>query len=85
MIFASNKSMNMENTLSNKTVILGAGIAGISAGYHLRQKGLEPVIYEQGSDWGGLCGGFYVDSNKGKFWFDNAVHLSFADSYLQKV
>lgn len=43
------------------------------------------MIYEKSEDWGGLCGGFYVDSNKGKFWFDNAVHLSFADSYLQKV
>lgn len=82
MIFASNKSMNMENTLSNKTVILGAGIAGISAGYHLRQKGLEPVIYEQDSDWGGLCAHFTIDA----FRFDRFVHFTFTnDPYIKGI
>lgn len=70
-----------------KIAVLGAGIAGISAGFHAQEKypNAEVMIYEKSEDWGGLCGGFYVDSNKGKFWFDNAVHLSFADSYVQKV
>ncbi|WP_237416431.1 protoporphyrinogen/coproporphyrinogen oxidase [Helicobacter saguini] len=63
-----------------KVVILGAGIAGLSAGYHLKQKGIESVIYEKDSTWGGLCGNFVVDN----FLFDKAVHLSFAkDKYVQ--
>ena len=71
-----------------KIIILGAGIAGISAGFHAQKKypDTEITIYEKSNDWGGLCGGFYVDSSKGKFWFDNAVHLSFAnDSYIQQI
>lgn len=68
-----------------KIAVLGAGIAGISAGYHSLAKG-EVAVYEQSSTWGGMCGGFYLDSKIGKFWFDNAVHLSFAsDKYVQST
>jgi len=56
------------------TVILGSGIAGISAGYHLKQKGIPSIIYEKDSDWGGLCNSFVVDG----FRFDRFVHFSFA-------
>lgn len=67
-------------------VVLGAGIAGISAAYHLQEKGKYSVcVYEREGDWGGLCGGFYVDSKKGKFWFDNAVHLSFTSNSYAKA
>lgn len=55
-------------------VILGAGIAGISAAYHLKQKGKSSVIFEKDSDWGGLCGFFEIDG----FRFDRFVHFSFA-------
>lgn len=58
------------------TVILGAGIAGLSAGYHLRQKGVPSVIYEKDADWGGLCGSFEMDG----FRFDRFVHVSFPDN-----
>lgn len=63
----------MESILPNN-VILGAGIAGISAGYHLKQKGIDSVIYEKDNDWGGLCGNFSIDG----FRFDRFVHFSFA-------
>lgn len=63
----------MESILPNN-VILGAGIAGISAGYHLKQKGIDSVIYEKDNDWGGLCGNFTIDG----FRFDRFVHFSFA-------
>ena len=64
------------------TVILGAGISGISAGYHLAQKGINSVIYEKESDWGGLCGNFSIDG----FRFDKAIHLSFTeDKYVKKL
>ncbi|WP_045213318.1 FAD-dependent oxidoreductase [Desulfonatronovibrio magnus] len=33
--------------------ILGAGISGISAAYHLRQRGIESIVFEKDEDWGG--------------------------------
>lgn len=68
----------MESILPNN-VILGAGIAGISAGYHLAQKGIDSTIYEKDSDWGGLCGFFEIDG----FRFDRFVHFTFTtDDYI---
>ncbi len=64
------------------TVILGSGIAGISAGYHLQKRGEEAVIYERDSDWGGLCGNFTIDG----FRFDKFVHFTFApDDYIKNI
>ncbi len=60
--------------MPNKTIILGAGIAGLSAAYHLRLKGENPVVFERDPDWGGLCGNFTIDG----FRFDRFVHFSFA-------
>ena len=63
-------------------VILGAGIAGISAGYHLRKKGVDAIIYEKDNDWGGLCNNFTIDG----FRFDRFVHFSFApDKYTDDL
>ena len=65
-----------------KTVILGSGISGISAGYHLEQTGEKVAIYEKDSDWGGLCGNFTING----FLFDKFVHLSFAkDGYINNL
>ena len=58
----------------SNNVILGAGIAGISAAYHLKQKGESSVIFEKNNDWGGLCGFFEIDG----FRFDRFVHFTFA-------
>jgi protoporphyrinogen oxidase len=63
----------MENTSPNN-VILGSGIAGISAGYHLKKKGVRSIIFEKDNDWGGLCGYFTIDG----FRFDRFVHFTFA-------
>lgn len=74
--------------MKNKIIILGAGIAGISAAYHAKEKypKAEVIVFEKTNDWGGLCGGFYVSSPLGRFWFDNAVHLSFtSEEYVQKL
>lgn len=66
----------------HKTIILGSGIAGLSAAYHLNQKGISSTIYEKDNDWGGLCGFFEI---KG-FRFDRFVHFSFApDENDQKL
>ncbi|QKF81096.1 protoporphyrinogen/coproporphyrinogen oxidase [Halarcobacter ebronensis] len=64
------------------TVILGAGISGISASYHLNQKGIENIVFEKDDDWGGLCGNFGIDG----FRFDKAIHLSFtSDEYVKEL
>lgn len=65
-----------------KTIILGSGIAGISAGYHLEKEGNKVVIFEKDNDWGGLCGNFTIDG----FRFDKFVHFTFTDdSYIKGI
>lgn len=61
--------------------ILGAGIAGIAAGYHLSQRGIEHTIFEKNSSWGGLCDNFSIGED---FLFDKFVHLSFTKSEVVK-
>ncbi|MCH5284465.1 MAG: FAD-dependent oxidoreductase [Akkermansiaceae bacterium] len=63
----------MENT-SPGNVVLGAGVAGLSAAHHLHRRGEPVILCEQGDDWGGLCGFFTL----GGFRFDRFVHFSFA-------
>lgn len=64
------------------TAIIGSGIAGISAGYHLNKKGDSVVIYEKDNDWGGLCGNFTIDG----FRFDRFVHFTFTDDpYIKGI
>ena len=64
------------------TVVLGSGIAGISAAYHLEKQGDNVVVYERNSDWGGLCGNFTIDG----FRFDKFVHFTFADDeYIRNL
>ena len=62
-------------------VILGAGIAGIAAGYHLSQRGIEHTIFEKNASWGGLCDNFSIGEG---FLFDKFVHLSFTKSEVVK-
>ncbi len=66
----------------SKTAILGAGIAGISAGYHLAKQGGVNIIFEKDNDWGGLCGNFTIDG----FRFDKFVHFTFTnDPYIKGI
>jgi protoporphyrinogen oxidase len=57
--------------------ILGAGISGISAGYHLKVRKIESTIFEKNLSWGGLCDNFTIGEG---FRFDYFVHLSFTKS-----
>lgn len=57
-----------------KTIILGAGIAGLGANYALVRKGKEPILLEKDNTYGGLCGNFIIQG----FRFDRFVHFSFA-------
>ena len=57
--------------MSKKVVILGGGLAGVSAGYHLVESGGDPILFEKDSAIGGLCRSFTQDG----FTFDCTGHL----------
>jgi len=55
-----------------KIVILGAGLTGLSAAYHLEKQGFyDYKIFEKESQIGGLCRSIYQDG----FTFDYTGHL----------
>jgi len=54
-----------------RTLVLGAGIAGLSAAWHLRQKGVSCSIFEKEREVGGLCRSKKVRG----FTFDYSGHL----------
>jgi len=57
-----------------EVLVLGGGVAGISAAWHARQAGREAVIFEAKERYGGLLDHFY----RSGFRFDNAVHFAFS-------
>ncbi len=57
-------------------LIIGGGVAGISAALHARKAGREALIFEAKKRWGGLLDHFHVDG----FRFDNAVHFAFSSN-----
>jgi protoporphyrinogen oxidase len=52
-----------------RVVVIGGGLAGLSAGHHLAEH--EPVVLEKESELGGLCRSFTQDG----FTFDCTGHL----------
>ena len=61
----------MINRKSRKVVILGAGLGGLSAAWHLQKKGVDCVLFEKEKDVGGLC----RSKNINGFTFDCDGHL----------
>jgi protoporphyrinogen oxidase len=61
-------------------LILGGGISGVSAAFHLQEKEQEYKLCEKNSSWGGLCDNFVIDG----FLFDYFVHLSFTSNQYVK-
>lgn len=59
-----------------EVLVIGAGVAGLSAAVHARRAGLEPVVFEAKEHWGGLLGHFHLDG----FRFDKAVHFAFSNN-----
>lgn len=53
-----------------KIVIIGAGIAGLSAGIYLQKNGYHTEIYEQHYIPGGVCTGWY----KNGYYIDGCIH-----------
>lgn len=66
-----------------KTVILGAGLCGLSAAYHLEKLGDENyVLLERNPGPGGLA---RTETNEG-FSFDHAIHILYSrDPYAQDL
>lgn len=63
-----------------KMVIIGAGLAGLSAGYHAQQRNLEYELYEADALVGGCCRTIERDG----FLFDYSGHLlHLKDPYFQ--
>jgi UDP-galactopyranose mutase len=54
-----------------KIIILGAGLAGLSAAYHLQKNGYTCQVFEQEAEVGGLCRSKHIDG----FVFDYDGHL----------
>ena len=54
--------------------ILGSGMAGLGAAYHLRHAGIQPVIYEMKPHYGGHTTSRVDPSG---FVFDEGPHISF--------
>ncbi len=57
-------------------LILGAGIAGISAAWHARRAGRKAVVFEAEKRYGGLLDHFQLDGYR----FDRAVHFAFSNN-----
>ena len=58
----------------NDITILGAGIAGMGAAFHLNQEGSQPEIFEKRSRPGGHTSSHAVE---GGFIYDEGPHVSF--------
>jgi protoporphyrinogen oxidase len=59
-----------------KNIILGAGIAGITASYELKVHNINSIVLEKNNSWGGLVDNFNING----FRFDKFIHLSFASN-----
>src|SRR5687767_3625511 len=64
---ASGKNQN--SLMETEVLIIGAGLAGLSAGYHLGK--IDHTIVEADERVGGLCKSFHIDG----FYFDCTGHL----------
>jgi len=58
------------NSTTEKVVIIGGGIAGLSAGIYARMAGFEAEIYEKNPIPGGECIGW----NRKGYHIDNCIH-----------
>lgn len=56
--------------MSKKVVIIGGGVAGLSAGIYSAKAGFETHVYEKNPVAGGNCSGW----RRGDFFIDNCIH-----------
>ena len=53
-----------------KLIIIGGGIAGLSAGIYARMAGFDTIIYEKNGVAGGNCSGW----SRNGYYIDNCIH-----------
>ena len=71
-----------------KIIILGAGLAGLSAAWHLKQKGIRASVFEKEDTAGGLCrskdiNGFIFDYDGHLLHFQNSYTLELVKKLLK--
>ncbi len=72
---------------NKRIVILGAGLCGLSAAWHLQKKDIDCCVFEKESEVGGLCrskniGGFTFDYDGHVLHFRHAYTFNLARSLL---
>jgi phytoene desaturase len=73
--------------MEKKVIIIGAGLAGLSAGIHLQKSGIKTEIFEISGQAGGMC----IAWERSGYRFDSCIHWmvgtkpggSFNDLYLE--
>ena len=64
-------------------VVLGSGMAGFGAAYRLHQEGIQPMMYDKNSFYGGHTTSFRYETG---FIFDVGPHISFTkDTRIQNL
>ena len=74
--------------MAKKIIILGAGLAGLSAAWHLKQKGIQATVFEKEGSVGGLCrskeiNGFTFDYDGHLLHFQNNYTLELVNKLLK--
>ena len=64
----------MANSVSNDTIVIGGGIAGLSAAAHLAKAGKKVVLFEQHDK----PGGYYTSFVRDGIIFDITAHWTVA-------
>lgn len=66
-----------------KYLILGAGLAGLSAAYHIKEGCGDWIILEASDRGGGLCKSLQYDDG---FTFDHSIHILYSsDAYASEL
>lgn len=55
--------------MTKRTAIIGAGLAGLSAGIYLQKNGVQTEIFEISGQTGGMCTAWQRDG----YWFDGCI------------
>lgn len=60
--------MSIDNTKAKNVIVLGAGLAGLTASYQLSKAGLNTLVIERDSKVGGLAKTLEHNGLKSLFW-----------------
>ena len=69
------------NQISDKAIIIGAGVGGIATAVFLAQQGFEVEVYEKNASAGGRCGQMIQEGHR----FDLGATILLMPSIYRKV